>query len=186
MFAFPISQASVLRKARVGSEYKIRVGGGDDSEEYTQLQFSSKKKKKLFAQTTNHLQIICYPSTILYELKSDTSQLPQTQTLVWPAAAASCEEQPRALPDGHSVTALLQRGWGQAGLGEAICKGLSICHSVFRGVWSCCSLPVIFGFLPLGPVTLCCGYVAMLVHHKHPHNYPPVCSFLYPFKETTH
>lgn len=45
MFAFPISQASVLRKARVGSEYKIRVGGGDDSEEYTQLQFSSKKKK---------------------------------------------------------------------------------------------------------------------------------------------
>lgn len=144
------------------------------------------KKKKLFTQTTNHLQIICYPSTILYELKSDTSQLPQTQTLVWPAAAASCEEQPRALPDGHSVTALLQRGWGQAGLGEAICKGLSICHSVFRGVWSCCSLPVIFGFLPLGPVTLCCGYAATLVHHKHPHNYPFLYPFLYPFKETTH
>lgn len=37
VFSFPVSQASVLRKARVGSEYKIRAGGGDDSEEYTQL-----------------------------------------------------------------------------------------------------------------------------------------------------
>lgn len=46
MFVFPVSQANVVRKARVGSEYKIRVGGGDDSEEYTQLQFFTKKKKK--------------------------------------------------------------------------------------------------------------------------------------------
>lgn len=95
VFASPASQASVLRKERVGSEYKIRVGNGDGRGIYTAAVFLQKKKpkktnsafagivlqlgsnagqeKKGFTESTNHLQVICYPSTLPYELKSDTN-----------------------------------------------------------------------------------------------------------------
>lgn len=46
VFAFPASQASVLRKERVGSEYKIRVGNGDGRGIYTAAVFLQKKNEK--------------------------------------------------------------------------------------------------------------------------------------------
>lgn len=107
-------------------------------------------------------------------------------------SSESCQVQPPALPDGHSVNSYLKEGLGAwPGWGRQFVKSTAYATWYSEG-YVCVALYLSFlrGFLPRGPVTPCRGNSSAdqmpWNSHMLPHNYLPMCPFLYPFKETTH
>lgn len=85
------------------------------------LQLGSRAgQKKAFTESTNHLQVICYPSTLPYELKSDTNQLPQRQTWVQPLQQQAARRSLRLCQMGTVWLRTSKRDWepGRAGGGN--------------------------------------------------------------------